>query len=477
MFVENVRRIIRAFIALIAIAVIKSDATGYLWIGAAVVILFTAVVTWLQYRKFKFHISDKELILEKGLFVKEKLNIPFERIQTVNLQQNLLQQILGLTGLKIDTAGSSKEELNVRALKKSDAIALQEALQATQQEDILEDIEQEQQAAPRQNYLTLVKLSIKQLALLGATENHVRSGLVAFALIWGYGSQLAQYFSEYADSVTDDLEANLIQAGGIGLLIFITFFIIFSVITSFVRVVFKFFNLHALLNNDSLQVKAGLVKRNEYTVPLSKIQIIQWEDNFVRRYFKFKSLRVFQGRSEEAASSKKIIEVPACFGEQQDRVMDSLFPEFKEQSVQEKFAPHKHQFIILGLILSALTLLAAGLMFFSLPWGLTVAIPLMLSAALYLCWKYVKSILLLVGNKTIYLTKGWLFKKEIYFNTYRCQGAEYRQSIFLKRRKLAHLTIHTAAGSRTVRYLKEEDCLKIYNFLLAEIEQHKGSWM
>ncbi|MGB0425043.1 MAG: PH domain-containing protein, partial [Flavobacteriales bacterium] len=329
----------------------------------------------------------------------------------------------------------------------------------------------------RPGYQTLVRLNFRQLSLLGATENHVRSGLIAFALIWGYGSQISEYFTDYAESVSNNLESNLVQAGWIGLLIFIGFFILFSVITSFGRVILKFFNLHAQLNRENLQVKAGLLKRNEHTIPLNKIQIIQWEDNFVRRYFKFKSLRVFQGRSEEAVNSKKIIEVPACFEEQEERVMNALFPNYKQQETSETFKPHIHQARILGAVFSLLGILAVSAMFILYPWGLTVAIPLTIAVIGFLCFKYVKSIKFEVGNKNLYITKGWLFNKEIYFKTYRCQGVEYSQSIFLKRRKLAHLTIYTAAGSRVIRYLHEEDCLKIYNYLLSEIEKHKGSWM
>jgi len=481
MFLENVRKIIRMFIAIIAFAVLKNDIGMYVWIGAGFVITVTAVITWLQFEKFKFYIEDGELILQKGLFVKEKLNIPFERIQTVNLQQNIVQQVLGLTGLKIDTAGSGKEELNIRALKKDDALALQEALDSAFEpaEDSEVQMTKEGVEATNQklNYQTLVKLNLKQLLLLGATENHLRSGFIAFALIWGYGSQLAEYFSDYSEAVTEDIEANLIQAGWIGLLIFITLFILFSVVTSFGRVILKFFNLHAQLNNENLQVKAGLLKRNEHTIPLNKIQIIQWEDNFIRRYFKFKSLKLFQGRSEETVNSKKTIEVPACFHEQEEKVMEVLFPDSHQQLVSETFSPHIHQARILAIVFSILSLLAASALLIISSGALLAVAPVLMSGIIFLSWKYVKTISFTVGNKQLCISKGWLFKKEIFFKTYRCQGVEYKQSIFLKRRKLAHLTIHTAAGSRIIRYLKEEDCLKAYNYLLSEIEKHKGSWM
>ena len=48
--------------------------------------------------RFHFYISSDALIVERGIFQRERLQIPFDRIQAVQLFQGPIQQVFGLTG-------------------------------------------------------------------------------------------------------------------------------------------------------------------------------------------------------------------------------------------------------------------------------------------------------------------------------------------------------------------------------------------
>ena len=97
------------------------EVIGYVALGIAALNLLGSVLT---YFRFYFHIEGGAFIIDKGVLKKTKTNIPFERIQTINLQQNLLHQMFGVVSLEIDTAGAKKSELTIDALRKEDAEAL-----------------------------------------------------------------------------------------------------------------------------------------------------------------------------------------------------------------------------------------------------------------------------------------------------------------------------------------------------------------
>ena len=63
--------------------------------------------------------------LEKGIFKKESTCHSIGRIQSVNTKQNIIQQVLDVVSLEIDTAGTVGKELKIHALEKSMAGELQ----------------------------------------------------------------------------------------------------------------------------------------------------------------------------------------------------------------------------------------------------------------------------------------------------------------------------------------------------------------
>ena len=101
----------------------------YIGFAIAAGVVGIGVYSWFQYQRFWFHVDDQGLQIKEGVMNREKITIPFDRIQTVHLHQNVVQRLLSMTGVKVDTAGSSSKELEIQALTKSDAVAVQVLLQ------------------------------------------------------------------------------------------------------------------------------------------------------------------------------------------------------------------------------------------------------------------------------------------------------------------------------------------------------------
>ena len=85
------------------------------------VLLLLLIHSILFYLNFYFYVEENQFILKKGYLRKKVLSIPLERIQSVNTKQNILQQLLNVYSLEVDTAGSAGKELKIYSLSGSNA--------------------------------------------------------------------------------------------------------------------------------------------------------------------------------------------------------------------------------------------------------------------------------------------------------------------------------------------------------------------
>ena len=128
MFVDSLQKFGRAFFPIIVIYFFKAESLSklYLYIGLVAIVLVIAVIAYLSFINFTFYIDDEndEFIVNEGIINKTKTTIQLNRIQQVNIQQSLIQRIIGVYALNVDTAGSDNKEGNIKAISHSVALAL-----------------------------------------------------------------------------------------------------------------------------------------------------------------------------------------------------------------------------------------------------------------------------------------------------------------------------------------------------------------
>lgn len=65
------------------------------------------LMRWWSYRHLYYEIDAQEFNLYSGVFNKKHTHIPYQRIQSINQKATLLQRILGVCSVSIDTAGGA----------------------------------------------------------------------------------------------------------------------------------------------------------------------------------------------------------------------------------------------------------------------------------------------------------------------------------------------------------------------------------
>ncbi|MFH1306088.1 MAG: PH domain-containing protein [Candidatus Micrarchaeota archaeon] len=64
----------------------------------------------IDYMSFTYELAEHEFVIRQGLLTRHTTVIPYNRIQNVNTKRTLLERILGLASLQIETAGTNPSE-------------------------------------------------------------------------------------------------------------------------------------------------------------------------------------------------------------------------------------------------------------------------------------------------------------------------------------------------------------------------------
>lgn len=82
--------------------------SALIWIVIPTVLVFFLIWVWLTYHSYGYELTDQEFRKEFGVIRKKYVSIPYEQVQNIDLHRGLLDRLLGLSELHIQTAGMSE---------------------------------------------------------------------------------------------------------------------------------------------------------------------------------------------------------------------------------------------------------------------------------------------------------------------------------------------------------------------------------
>lgn len=134
--VLDMLKVLGALVVLIVAAlasVLRGEGLGpETWSTVAVVpvVVMVAVVAGVVgWRTRTWELAEDGLVLRSGIVVRSQRRIPYQRVHSVDVSATVLERIMGLASVKVDTgAGEVGEGNRVKHLRRSDAEALKRAL-------------------------------------------------------------------------------------------------------------------------------------------------------------------------------------------------------------------------------------------------------------------------------------------------------------------------------------------------------------
>ena len=439
--------------------------------GISVIAIIGMIYSIIKFFRYYFYIKDDELIIEQGVFGRARTNLPFARIQTINLQQNIIHRIFNVVMLKVDTAGSAGSELEFQAIDHTTANRLRELLLSKRKAKNIEK-DTEKPADEQGIYRTIMNLSVIKLLKAGMVENHLKSGGLIFAFVfWIWQGADDMGMSDKIENPVSQIQYGLMLVG----FLIIAFFVI-SFIISLVRMVITNYDLLFLRSDNGFKIQGGLFTRRDVSALDHKIQVVSWADNPLKKLIGIKDLRLKQAASK-AINTNKSIRVPGCDDADILDVTQCLYGKNYDKGITYKNI-HPSYFHRVALYL----LLIGGAAWGTMYWlgGSASALILLTTAIVFiLVTRYLSMKKKRYGyNEEMFIIHGGSYgdKTEV-LPIYKIQAMENTSSPYQRRKNLTSLIIHTASGRVGIPYIPIEDAETIMNELLYKVEIDKRTWI
>lgn len=475
-------RILRAAWPILLVVLFRSNkeqSNTELLMNATVLIggLISLGVSVVAYFRYFFHLEEDQLVIQKGVFNRSLTKLPFERIQNLYIEQNVLHRILGVVSLRVDSAGSSGHEVTIDALERGDAEAMRAYVLEQKQEGRQSTAKlgaAEAQPPPIMQSLVL-RLSFEDLLRIGVTQNHLATAGVIVGTVFGFLFTVAGAFEQ--DLVKTLIERwPMLQPGFWGFLVLAVILFVLSFFLTLVRTVTQHYDLQFFESRAGFQLKAGLLNRREASMQKRKIQLIRWTDNPLRRLLGLYRVSIHQAISGSERAAEQI-SIPGCKSVQIDDVVHSSF----ESSAAADYRAHsisKAYFTWYIRFYALLPALIFGALWYFLeePRFALPAIGFPVLGALYL-WAYQRRFKLWLSPEYIKTTYGVLGRTATLLPIYKVQSIRIRQSFFQRRRDLASVELFTAGGSVRVPFLPLSLAQPLQDYVLYRVESRQEDWM
>jgi putative membrane protein len=461
---------------LLLVVTVQGDLFGKLQIAGIVLGALIVAESILSYWFFRFHISDKSILIRQGWLKKKQLDIKFDRIQGINTQQNLIYRLLGLLNVSFDTAGSGGNEGNLPAVTREFADSLLERIGKERLTVEADKAESEAQSG------VLVSLDWRDMIRIGLAN---RRALIVIALIGPLFEKLGDEFDTYVErtvllAASNGIEVTTTNGLVIGLTIFLGLALIlagFSVTAAFLR----YHNFVLWLDGQTLRSRGGLITRHENSMDLGKIQTLRLQQGIVERWQRRFCMTARQAVASGKDRSKKVFSIPSVPILKADQLRKLfLAPEAGDLSQDPRFGGFKKisplymrsKILFIGLVPSLLATIALSQLAGAVALVFLLWLPLV-AAVTYRNWQRAG---FMHDDQEIFRRSGIMGYRTVGLLFRKVQRVTLTQSRYQRRKNLASLRMNMASGSVRVPYIDHDTAKQLRDYILYKVESSQQAW-
>ncbi len=438
--------------------IIMTDQEAMIAIIIGVVCLVVLLVLlWMIMRRHVFYNQNKQFVVEKGLFIKRKVEIPYEHIHTISLKRNIIHMILGVTKLQVDTGAImgvvSEADL---LLNKSYAIQLKAYLEEKKDDATLVMPAPNKDQVIKKDEQVFYKAKWYQLGLIGLLQSWV-------PVLFVTGISITMFLA-YLDSYTVMDEAFSVLGAVIGVC---SVFIAAVIVTTLVYVI-VYFGYELNIDGDYIEYQYGLINKVSFKLHKKRINALTLKQALGFRLFNYYALEASvigihatSGNNNNQSESQYFMPIVKL-----DKLNELLalldYKQLIDQDIKHPQRLRKFNFIVfpMSFIVIFLGLFAATIFDeqgSSIYYSLFIILPvslLMISFMLY----YRQHGYQLYDDKLLIQQGMFTLKKTLVKNT-RIQSTKYVQGpiLLLERTGNIHIVFKGLARNRILQYFEKSD--------------------
>ncbi|MDQ3040255.1 MAG: PH domain-containing protein [Pseudomonadota bacterium] len=416
------------------------------------------VVTSLaEYLTYRYRLKDDGLIVRSGWLHRSVREIPFARIHNVSLHQSLLHRWVGVAEVRLEAAGGTKPEAQMRVLTMEQALALEALVRRAGSAPDAGNTGNAGDAAQQRTAeaAPLLALSTGELIRLGLISNRglvlVAAALGALAqmgddlfdvLIDRWGKLAFGWVSDWVGHHVHDsmlvMSLAVLSIGVIALLLVRLLSVLLAIV--------QYHGFQLREDDDRIRVERGLLARSRSSAKRRRIQAWSLREGVLHRWFQRRSLRVDiavsqQGKQQHALKELAPIATPLrCEELIRHFLPDAGWTELDWQPL------HPRAWVRIALPSLVLLVIASGVLY----WNVGSTGLLFLLTAPVLLWRARRMAAcggLACNGRLVAWRRGWLDKRWNFAEISKLQALRLSQSPLDRRLGTANLLLDTAGAS------------------------------
>lgn len=403
-------------------------------VAGFVLAVFAVAVAWelARYRRYEYELTAETFDIRSGVLSRREREIPYERVQNVDIAQNAIQRALGVAAVRLETAGGSGSEAHLRYVERAEADRLQNEISRRKRSaGGVEEANADATAGGEH----LFTLSEREHLVLGVVSADLRLVGVLTVGLSVFSPQMARGLAPQYDLVSLFGPAVALAA--------ITGFWVLSGLLQ----VFRYYGFTLRRQGEDLRYGRGLLQRYTGTIPISKVQAVTLRENILARTAGYGSLAI-QTAGRAAGGDDETVQsaVPIA---RRDRVL-ALAREiepFGDISLQRPPKRARTRYAVrYALAVLALTALFRGIQAvvdLVAPWYLPLAGLLAVPVAAHLAWAHKGYH---IDDDYVVTRNGFWRRRTMVVPADRVQTVFSSQTLFQRRRHLGSVTVDTAGG-------------------------------
>ena len=408
---------------------------------ASAVLLVSVGYEVAYYQRFEYELTDDTLDISSGVISRREREIPYRRIQNVDVSQSVLQRAIGVAAVDLETAGGSSTEGSIRFVTPEEATRLQREVQRRKSDASTAEGTDENGEPVGPVEEDLFAISPRELALVGALSFDGRLiGLLAF-LSSGSFPVLSGFLPDASAAV---LTAFAIVA--VGVLFLVSWVIGAGLAFS------NYYGFRLSRAGDELRYERGLFRRYNGSIPTEKVQTLTISDNPAKRLLGYASLSIetagyAPGQGGDYGSQAA---VPIASSDRVYELAREVEP-FGDPSFSRPPKRIRWRYVFrYAMVVGVVTALAFAVDWYvapDVPWFGTLALLLVVPAAAHLKWKHRGYWL---GEDHLLTRNGFWSREVKAVPYYRIQNVIDSRTIFQRRWNVATIVADTAGTGSLV---------------------------
>ncbi|WP_103027558.1 PH domain-containing protein [Salinibacter altiplanensis] len=251
--------------------------------------VFALPAILLQYWRFSYRITPKQIVIQSGVLNRKNRSIPIERVQNIQIERNLVARLCGIAKVKLETAGSSSTEGSLAYVHQGEARKIRQVVRSFQRGAPEADAATSEDAADTE---TLLDMPLRRVLLSGAFRFSLLYLAVIFTVLELFNPEALVERVFRARGRVGWVSEIVFSHPALAILATVVAAVFLGWVSGIGVHVARYYNFRLWLDGDKLRKRHGLFTVTEGTVPLDKVQALILRTNPFMRAFGWYELKV-----------------------------------------------------------------------------------------------------------------------------------------------------------------------------------------